>query len=77
MRFANIRRLRTHILDPIAIPMMSSPRNQIARILVTADPWLWRQIGVITKIKPNIRVSINEREVWRLQIPAAVLVVVI
>jgi hypothetical protein len=77
MGLANIRRFRTHILDSITIPMMSSSRNQIARVLVATNPWLWRQIRMVAKIEPNIRVPVNEREIRRLKIPTTVLVVVI
>jgi hypothetical protein len=77
MRLANIIRLSTNILDSIAIPMVSRPRNQIVRILITTDPWLRHQLRMVAQVEPDVCASVDERQVRGLDVPATVLVVVL
>jgi hypothetical protein len=77
VRLSDICRLSVYILNPIAVPMMPCASDQVTGVLVTADPWLRRQIRVITQIKPHIRAAVNKSEVLGFDVPSAVLVVVV
>jgi hypothetical protein len=77
MRLANTIRLSTNVLDSIAISMVSRPSNQVVRILVTANPRLRNQLRVVAQIEPDICASIDHCQVRSLDVPAAVLVVIL
>jgi hypothetical protein len=77
MCLPNIRRLSTEVLNAIAIPMMPCPSNKIARILITAYPWLWSEVRVVAEIQPDIGVAVDQCKIRHLYVPAAVLIVVV
>jgi hypothetical protein len=57
--------------------VMSRSRNQIAGVLIAADPRLWRQIRVVTQIEPNICAAVDQSQVLSLDVPATIFVVVV
>lgn len=77
VRFPDVGRLRINVFDTIAIPVMSRPRDQIARILVATNSRLGCQVRVIAQIEPNIRAAVNQGQVLSLDVPAAIFVVVV
>ena len=77
MRFSDIIRLGRDIFDARAIPMMTSPSYQVARMQITAYPRLFRQVRMVAQIDPDINIAINKSQLRGLDIVAAVFKVLV
>ena len=66
-------RLRLHVQDAIAVPVMSGSINQILRVQVSCA-WVSgrTEIRVICHIKPYVAAAINKGQAWRFYVVATV-----
>lgn len=74
MRLHNVLRFRIHVQNPITVPMMPSPGNQILRMQIAALMPRRRVITMIAHIKPHIYIAIDERQPLSAEFEVAVLV---